>query len=217
MKKLLALFLALSVFVGCKGGDGQNLTQEQTKNNINYSISDLAIYTTDENFQPVKFVSMLGADISEIEYTDATAKYVADFVETDTLHVKEGDIENPGKTIEKDIIRYFNYTGSREAVINPKGIHTTGIVNEEDKCSDVKDVIKEYGIDTENEAYIEGEIHTDGSYTIRLNFNDGEEKGSLTRIVSPTDTNISLVDARYILKFFIQNDKVHGISAYMAY
>lgn len=221
MKKLIYILAAvmLSVsFAGCdKTSNEGNLTEEAVSNSlVTYGQNDFALYTTDEDLQPSKFLCMLGLDASTIDYTDENAKYVAQFLETQTLKVKMGDKENPGKTIEQDQIRYINYMGSHDAVINVKGITTTGPVKEDEKCSTAEDVIKAYGIDKENEGYIE-EKRDDGSYTIRLNFTDAKDDGSVERIVSKPDADLNVTDGRYSIRFNIINEYVHGIEYYMYY
>lgn len=221
MKKLIYI-LAVTVlsvsFVGCNktGNEGNSTDETLSSGLVAYGQNDFALYTTDENLQPSKFLCMLGLDASTIDYTDENAKYVAQFLDTQTLKVKIGDKENPGKTIEQDQIRYINYMGSHDAVINVKGITTTGPVKEDEKCSTAEDVIKAYGIDKENEGYIE-EKRDDGSYIIRLNFTDVKDDGSVERIVSAPDTDLNVTDGRYSIRFNIINEYVHGIEYYMYY
>lgn len=224
MKKLFYILTATMIFTTFTACSDKTIedtpTEEGTQlpsDAISYAVNDFALYTTDENLQPVKFLCMLGLDVSEVEYTDETAKRISEFLNTETLHIKEGDKENPGTTLEKDVIRYISYEGSHDAVINVKGITTTGIVDEEEKCSTVKEVISAYGIDTEKEAYIEGDVREDDSYTIRLNFSTESEDGSVKRIITPTDGDLGSTDARYSIRFNILNDRVHGIEYYMAY
>ncbi|MDO5388946.1 MAG: hypothetical protein Q4F63_06905 [Clostridia bacterium] len=227
MKKLIYFLAAAAIAAslsGCNNGsdsaqsDNEAVSENKQTSSIAFSTNDFALYTTDDDLQPSKFLCMLNADPSDIHYNDKNAQYMSQFIETETIHVKEGDKENPGESVEKDLIRYINYTGSRDAVITVKGITTTGLdVDSNDKCSPVEDVITAYGIDTENEAYIEGDIFEDGSYTIRLNFTDADENGKVERIISPKDTDLSSTDAKYSIRFNIKNDYVHGISYFMNY
>ena len=227
MKKFVYVLAAAMVFASLTGcGDKSNssdATATETSDTANpgvitYGTTDFALYTTDDDLQPSKFLCMLGIDPSTIEYTDDNAKYMSQFLETDTMTVREGDKENPGETLETEQIRYVAYTGSRDAVINVKGITTTGLdIDDNDKCSSVDDVIKAYGIDTENEEYIENEETSTGSYTIRLNFSAAKDDGSVERIVTPAGGGLGSSNGKYSIRFVIRNDHVHGISYYMNY
>lgn len=226
MKKLAYIIAASMVFTTLSGCTDKNTVTDKTENTdianpdavVTYSLNDFALYTTDENLQPVKFLCMLGLDSSTIEYTDEAAKYVSQFLETDTLNIKEGDKENPGQTIEKNVIRYISYNGSREAVTNVKGITTTGLdIGNNDKCSSADDVIRAYAIDTEKENYIEGEKREDGSYTIQLNFSEEKEDGSVERIITPAGEEVNQSSVKYSLRFNINDNHVHGTNCYMYY
>ncbi len=227
MKKFVYVLAAAMVFASLAGcGDKSNssdTTAAETSDAANpgvitYGTTDFALYTTDDDLQPSKFLCMLGVDPSTISYTDDNAKYMSQFLETDTMTVREGDKENPGETLETEQIRYVAYTGSRDAVINVKGITTTGLdTDDNDKCSSVDDVIKAYGIDTENEEYIENEETSTGSYTIRLNFSAAKDDGSVERIVTPAGGDLGSSNGKYSIRFVIRNDHVHGISYYMNY
>lgn len=226
MKKLAYFLAAAMVCTALSGCSDKNPINNKTENTdianpnavVSYSLNDFALYTTDENLQPVKFLCMLGLDASTIEYTDETAKYVSQFLETDTLHIKEGDKENPGQLIEKDVIRYLSYKGSREPVINVKGITTTGLdIDNNENCSSADDVIKAYAIDTEKENYIEGEKREDGSYTIQLNFSEEKEDGSVERIITPAGQEVDQSSVKYSLRFNIIDNHVHGTNCYMYY
>ncbi len=81
----------------------------------------------------------------------------------------------------------------------------------------MEDVISSYGIDTENEEYIENEVEGTGTYTIRLNFSAEEDDGSVERIVTPKGENPGTTEGKYSIRFTIRNDHVHGISCGMNY
>ncbi len=217
MYVLAAAMLSVS-FAGCdkSGAESDNTEVTMPSGPVSYAQNDFALYTTNEDMEPVKFLCMLGLDASTISYEDENAKYVSEFIETQTLKVTMGDKENPGETIEQDQIRYITYKGSHEAVINVKGITTTGIVMDDDKCSTVDEVIAAYGIDKDNEGYIETE-REDGSYAIRLNFTAEKEDGSVERIISEPGTELNVTDGKYSIRFNIINDRVHGIEYYMYY
>lgn len=227
MKKFVYVLAAAMVFASLTGcgdkGNSTDASSTETSDTANsgtavYNTNDFALYTTDEDLQPSKFLCMLGIDPSTIEYTDDNAKYMSEFIDTDTMTVKEGDKENPGETIETEKIRYIAYTGSRDAVINVKGITTTGLdIDDNDKCSSLDDVIKAYAIDTENEEYIENNETSTGSYTIRLNFSAPDENGTVERIVTPVGGDLGSSNGKYSIRFVIRNDHVHGISYYMNY
>lgn len=221
MKKfmyVLATAMLCISFTGCNqsGTEAENTEITMPSGPVSYTQNDFALYTTNDDMEPVKFLCMLGLDASTIEYEDEDAKYVAEFLETQTFKVKMGDKENPGETIEQDQIRYITYTGSHEAVINVKGIKTTGIVMDDDKCSTADEVIVAYGIDKDKEGYIEEE-REDGSYAIRLNFTAEKADGSVERIVSAPGTDLNDTDGKYSIRFNIINDHVHGIEYYMYY
>lgn len=219
MKKLFYVFLAAMLcvsFAGCDKGESDTTESAVLNAPISYSQNDFALYTTDDDLQPSKFLCMLGLDADMIDYTDENAEYVAQFLDTQTMTVKMGDKENPGQTIEQEQIRYINYTGSHDAVINVKGITTTGPVKEDDKCSTVDDVIAAYGIDTETENYIESEL-PDGGYVIRLNFTDADDNGNVDRIKSTLDADLNATDGRYSIRYTIVGDYVHGVEYYMYY
>ncbi|MDO4300482.1 MAG: hypothetical protein Q4D26_03700 [Clostridia bacterium] len=222
MKKLvyiLAATMVCTTFFGCGNkADADNAATEslQPEASKQYSTNDFALYTTDENLQPVKFLCMLGLDASIIDYTDESTQYISQYLDTDTMEIEEGDKENPGKKIKKDVIRYISYSGSREAVINVRGISTTGPVPDNEKCSKEEDVINAYGIDKDNEEYIEDKID-ENSYIIRLNFTDSDENGNVERIISSKGSDITSANARYSLRFSIENGYVHGIDCYMYY
>ena len=226
MKKFVYILAAAMVFASLAGcGDKSNSSDTAATETsdaadpgaIVYNTTDFALYTTDDDLQPSKFLCMLGVDPSTIDYTDDNAKYMSQFLETDTMTVREGDKENPGETLETEQIRYISYTGSRDAVVNVKGITTTGLdTDDNDKCSSADDVIKAYGIDTENEEYIENEETLTGSYTIRLNFSESSD-GSIERIVTPAGDDLGSSNGKYSIRFVIRNDHVHGISYYMSY
>lgn len=219
MKKFMYVLAAamLSVsFAACDKGGANSATEIVQSGPISFSQNDFALYTTDDELQPSKFLCMLGIDKAEIKYTDDNAKYMSDFVETKTMRTKVGDVKNPGKTLEKDIIRYINYTGSHDAVINVKGIKTTGIVMEDEKCSTAEEVIAAYGIDKDKEGYIE-EKREDGSYAIRLNFKEETADGNVERIISTPEADLNVTDGKYSIRFNIINDRVHGIEYYMYY
>lgn len=217
MYVLAAAMLSVS-FAGCNksGADGDSTEVTMPSGPVSYAQNDFALYTTNEDLEPVKFLCMLGLDASTVKYEDEDTKYVADFIETQTFKVKIGDKENPGKTIEQDQIRYITYTGSHEAVINVKGIKTTGMIMDDDKCSTADEVIAAYGIDKDKEGYIEEE-REDGSYAIRLNFKAENADGSVERIVSAPGTDLNVTDGKYSIRFNIINDHVHGIEYYMYY
>ncbi len=223
MKKkalLLAGILLLSAMCACgktDNADGEN--GNGVNNNISYSATDLAIYTTEsegETLMPSKFITMLGVDPSTVEPSDdEKLERIKQFVETDTMEIAEGDIDKPGETKKQNVIRYFKYIGSREPVINAKSITTTGIMPEDDNCSSVEEVIEAYGIDSENEEYIENEDEN-GNYVIKLDFKDLDtNEGTLERIITPKGSEPEASEVRYTLRFTIQNDHVHGIDAYM--
>lgn len=226
MKKFVYVLAAAMVFASLAGcgnkGNSSDTNSTETADAVDpgsivYNTNDFALYTTDDDLQPSKFLCMLGIDPSTIEYTDDNAEYMSQFIDTDTITVTEGDKENPGESIETEQIRYIAYTGSRNAVINVKGITTTGLdTDDNDKCSSVDDVINAYGIDTENEEYIENEETSTGSYTIRLNFSESGD-GSVERIVTPVGGDLGSSNGKYSIRFVIRNDHVHGISYYMNY
>ncbi len=224
MKKkvlLLAGILLLSAMCACGKTDGG--TDEENAGGVNsdisYAVTDLAIYTTESTgdaLMPSKFITMLGVDPATVEPSDdEKLERVKQYVETDTMEIAEGDINNPGQTKEQSVIRYFKYIGSREPVINTKSITTTGMMPEDENCSSVEDVIQAYGIDSENEEYIENE-DVNGSYVIKLNFKDlNTSEGTLERIITPKGSEPEASEVRYTLRFTIQNDHVHGIDGYM--
>lgn len=221
MKKLVYVLAAAMLSVSLSGcGDSSSTASSDTEYAVDpgaivYNTTDFALYTTDDDLQPSKFLCMLGIDASTIEYTDDDAKYMSQFIETETMTVLEGDKENPGETIETEQIRYIAYTGSRRAVINVRGITTTGLdTDDNDKCSSVDDVINAYGIDTENEEYIESSETLTDSYTIRLNFSQSND-GTIERIVTPVGGDLGATNGKYSMRFVIRNDHVHGISYYM--
>jgi hypothetical protein len=77
-------------------------------------------------------------------------------------------------------VSYISYKGSRTPVMTAKGIKSTGLIlSDGEDCSTVDEVISLYGIDTENEEYMDN-ISEDGSeYCIQLYFQahfDEEEK-----------------------------------------
>ena len=165
--------------------------------------------------QPVKFLCMLGVDNSALNNSDdETVQYLKPFIKVETGKYKVGDKENPGKTNEEELVNYFSYLGSHKPVINVKGITTTGLVKDDDKCSTADDVIKAYGIDNDNEEYIisQGE---NNDYTIQLNFKDSGTEGVVDRIVTKKGDDLSSANQRYSLRFNIINDHVHGIEGYM--
>ena len=217
---LMSLLLVSALVVGCgktEGTDGENTNG--VNRNISFSTNDLAIYTTEETdgiIMPSKFITMIGVDPSTVEPSDdEKLELVKQFIETDEMEISEGDIDNPGAKKTRNVIRYFKYTGSREPIINSKNITTTGMMPEDDNCSSVDDVIEAYGIDKENEEYIENEDEN-GSYVIKLNFKDLDTKeGTLERIITPKGSEAEESEVRYTLRFTIQNDHVHGIDAYM--
>ena len=182
---------------------------------ITYAQNDFALYSTDDDMQPVKFLCMLGVDNSALNNSDdETVQYLKPFIKVETGKYKVGDKENPGKTNEEELVNYFSYLGSHKPVINVKGITTTGIVKDDDKCSTADDVIKAYGIDKDNEEYIisQGE---NNDYTIQLNFKDSGTEGVVDRIVTKKGDDLSSANQRYSLRFNIINDHVHGIEGYM--
>lgn len=223
MKKFITIIMAamftLTVFTACSKTESEvDSDTPEINRNITYSVNDFAIYTTDDELLPSKFITMLGLDPTTVEEsTDETLTNVKNFIESETMEIVTGDINNPGQTIRGNVVRYFKYTGSRYPITNPKGITTTGIMPEDDNCSTAEDVIEAYGIDTENEEYKENEME-DGSYTIRLSFKDLKvQEGTVERIIIPKGSDIAPVEARYTLRFNIINDHVHGIDGYMYY
>lgn len=219
---LSAMLLALVLCTACGKSDGGTADTDNSNGvntNISYSVNDLAIYTTDTTgdiLMPSKFITMLGVDPSTVEPSDdETLNQIKQFIETDTMEIAEGDIDNPGQTLKQNVIRYYKYVGSRLPIINARNISTTGMMPEDDYCSSVEDVIEAYGIDTENEEYIENEAE-DGSYTIRLNFKDlNTNESTLERIITPKGGKADDAEVRYTLRFTVKNDHVHGIDAYM--
>jgi hypothetical protein len=97
------------------------------------------------------------------------------------------DFESMDRTIDADgtqhgveRVSYISYKGSRTPVMTAKGIKSTGLIlSDGEDCSTVDEVISLYGIDTENEEYMDN-ISEDGSeYCIQLYFQahfDEEEK-----------------------------------------
>lgn len=212
---LAAAMLSVS-FTGCgKTDTDQAQAEAASKAPITYAQNDFALYSTDDDMQPVKFLCMLGVDNSALNNSDdETVQYLKPFIKVETGKYKVGDKENPGKTNEEELVNYFSYLGSHKPVINVKGITTTGIVKDDDKCSIADDVIKAYGIDKDNEEYIisQGE---NNDYTIQLNFKDSGTEGVVDRIVTKKGDDLSSANQRYSLRFNIVNDHVHGIEGYM--
>ncbi len=212
---LAAAMLSVS-FTGCgKTDTDQAQAEAASKAPITYAQNDFALYSTDDDMQPVKFLCMLGVDNSALNNSDdETVQYLKPFIKVETGKYKVGDKENPGKTNEEELVNYFSYLGSHKSVINVKGITTTGIVKDDDKCSTADDVIKAYGIDKDNEEYIisQGE---NNDYTIQLNFKDSGTEGVVDRIVTKKGDDLSSANQRYSLRFNIINDHVHGIEGYM--
>lgn len=212
---LAAAMLSVS-FTGCgKTDTDQAQAEAASKAPITYAQNDFALYSTDDDMQPVKFLCMLGVDNSALNNSDdETVQYLKPFIKVETDKYKVGDKENPGKTNEEELVNYFSYLGSHKPVINVKGITTTGIVKDDDKCSTADDVIKAYGIDKDNEEYIisQGE---NNDYTIQLNFKDSGTEGVVDRIVTKKGDDLSSANQRYSLRFNIVNDHVHGIEGYM--
>lgn len=215
---LAAAMLSVS-FTGCGKTATTDTAQEEaaSKAPITYAQNDFALYTTDDNLQPVKFLCMLGVDNSAINQSDdETVKYLKPFITVETEKYKTGDMENPGKTKEEELVKYFSYLGSHKAVTNVKGITTTGIVKDDEKCSTVDDVIKAYGINKDSEEYISAQGEN-GDYVIQLNFNDGSTEGIVERVVTAKGTDLATVKSRYAMRFSIIGDRVHGIECYMYY
>ena len=219
MKKFYFILAAamLSVSFTCCGKTDTEQAQAEaaSKAPITYAQNDFALYSTDDDMQPVKFLCMLGVDNSALNNSDdETVQYLKPFIKVETGKYKVGDKENPGKTNEEELVNYFSYLGSHKPVINVKGITTTGIVKDDDKCSTADDVIKAYGIDKDNEEYIisQGE---NNDYTIQLNFKDSGTEGVVDRIVTKKGDDLSSANQRYSLRFNIINDRVHGIEGYM--
>ena len=212
---LAAAMLSVS-FTGCgKTDTDQAQAEAASKAPITYAQNDFALYSTDDDMQPVKFLCMLGVDNSALNNSDdETVQYLKPFIKVETGKYKVCDKENPGKTNEEELVNYFSYLGSHKPVINVKGITTTGIVKDDDKCSTADDVIKAYGIDKDNEEYIisQGE---NNDYTIQLNFKDSGTEGVVDRIVTKKGDDLSSANQRYSLRFNIINDRVHGIEGYM--
>lgn len=212
---LAAAMLSVS-FTGCgKTDTDQAQAEAASKAPITYAQNDFALYSTDDDMQPVKFLCMLGVDNSALNNSDdETVQYLKPFIKVETGKYKVGDKENPGKTNEEELVNYFSYLGSHKPVINVKSITTTGIVKDDDKCSTADDVIKAYGIDKDNEEYIisQGE---NNDYTIQLNFKDSGTEGVVDRIVTKKGDDLSSANQRYSLRFNIVNDHVHGIEGYM--
>ena len=215
MKKfyfILAAAMLSGSFTGCgKTDTDQAQAEAASKAPITYAQNDFALYSTDDDMQPVKFLCMLGVDNSALNNSDdETVQYLKPFIKVETGKYKVGDKENPGKTNEEELVNYFSYLGSHKPVINVKGITTTGIVKDDDKCSTADDVIKAYGIDKDNEEYIisQGE---NNDYTIQLNFKDSGTEGVVDRIVTKKGDDLSSANQRYSLRFNIINDRVHGI------
>lgn len=212
---LAAAMLSVS-FTGCgKTDTDQAQAEAASKAPITYAQNDFALYSTDDDMQPVKFLCMLGVDNSALNNSDdETVQYLKPFIKVETGKYKVGDKENPGKTNEEELVNYFSYLGSHKPVINVKGITTTGIVKDDDKCSTADDVIKAYGVDKDNEEYIisQGE---NNDYTIQLNFKDSGTEGVVDRIVTKKGDDLSSANQRYSLRFNIINDRVHGIEGYM--
>ncbi len=212
---LAAAMLSVS-FTGCgKTDTDQAQAEAASKAPITYAQNDFALYSTDDDMQPVKFLCMLGVDNSALNNSDdETVQYLKPFIKVETGKYKVGDKENPGKTNEEELVNYFSYLGSHKPVVNVKGITTTGIVKDDDKCSTADDVIKAYGIDKDNEEYIisQGE---NNDYTIQLNFKDSGTEGVVDRIVTKKGDDLSSANQRYSLRFNIVNDHVHGIEGYM--
>ena len=212
---LAAAMLSVS-FTGCgKTDTDQAQAEAASKAPITYAQNDFALYSTDDDMQPVKFLCMLGVDNSALNNSDdETVQYLKPFIKVETGKYKVGDKENPGKTNEEELVNYFSYLGSHKPVINVKGITTTGIVKDDDKCSTADDVIKAYGIDKDNEEYIisQGE---NNDYTIQLNFKDSGTEGVVDRIVTKKGDDLSSANQRYSLRFNIINNHVHGIEGYM--
>ena len=212
---LAAAMLSVS-FTGCgKTDTDQAQAEAASKAPITYAQNDFALYSTDDDMQPVKFLCMLGVDNSALNNSDdETVQYLKPFIKVETGKYKVGDKENPGKTNEEELVNYFSYLGSHKPVINVKGITTTGIVKDDDKCSTADDVIKAYGIEKDNEEYIisQGE---NNDYTIQLNFKDSGTEGVVDRIVTKKGDDLSSANQRYSLRFNIVNDHVHGIEGYM--
>ena len=219
MKKfyfILAEAMLSVSFTGCgKTDTDQAQAEAASKAPITYAQNDFALYSTDDDMQPVKFLCVLGVDNSALNNSDdETVQYLKPFIKVETGKYKVGDKENPGKTNEEELVNYFSYLGSHKPVINVKGITTTGIVKDDDKCSTADDVIKAYGIDKDNEEYIisQGE---NNDYTIQLNFKDSGTEGVVDRIVTKKGDDLSSANQRYSLRFNIINDRVHGIEGYM--
>ncbi len=226
MKKLIYILAASAIAISLAGCGNNSAADESTETAASakanpedtiYNQNDFAIYTVDEDLNPVKFISMLGVDVSTVEYTDEVEDFVSQFIETSTITVTEGDKENPGETIETEQVNYISYLGSRTPIINTKGILTTGLdTDDNENCSSVDDVIAAYSIDTENEEYIENKQDETGIYVIRLNFTEADDNGDIKRIISPLGTNLGSTGAKYSIRYVIRNDAVHGISYYMS-
>lgn len=225
MKKLLCLaMISVLILSGCGKTDVPEDTAVVEEEGIvkgatdpgKYNINDFILYTLDDDGYPSMAVAVLGVDPETVEYSDEKAEEAAKGVIMNSGSVMRTDKE--GHAVEKNLVTDFTYQGGRIPLTNSKGIVTTGVMTTDtDKnCSKVDEVIKAYVIDEENEEYITNQ-NDDGRYTIDLYFTVADNGGNVERVITPKGQDFSEATRKsgYIMRFYIVNDYVHGISCQM--
>ncbi len=202
MKKFIFLIAAILLFTGC-AADSLKTDNNQVADNSpeeKFTEGDFTIYG--ENGVPFVNLAM------DKETAEKRLESFKDDVGTFDIKYGEHIITYPDKDAEKEeLINYISYLGPRVAVYTSKGIYTTGIYGDNDKCSTDADVIKAYGIDIENESYITHKTD-DKNYFINLYYNNDE------RVIMAKDTDLSSVEAQKLIRFTIKDGVVRNIEFY---
>jgi hypothetical protein len=207
-------------------------SKDTAQQEVDFAQDDFAFYMGDVENSLGGLVMGIGTAEEELMYDNDNTPYL-DGVEYSTKKVYSTLSDETEPAAMHDIIYYMSYRGGRMPVTTVKGITTTGYeYANNDNCSKAGDVLKAYGIDSKNEEYIADKTDED-NYNIVLHFNKDttidenemteletdengtfiqpEEKKIITRVVSPTGTDLSSVDCRYTLRFMIRDGYVHGI------
>lgn len=199
MKKIFLIItvIVLSIMV-CACEKKEDVVDSSEE--VTFSGDDLAVFSTQSMG---KLIANLYMNEADIPYGDEEVGNALN-----SFNIGLADVNG-----EKNI-NYLYFYGNEIPVQTVKGIYTTGIdFLDEELCSDEADVIKNYGLNTdEEEIYFKTSENSDSSF-IAVYFNVDKD-GNVVRVKQPKGTDISkfdAIDANAYIYFEVKNNKVVGI------